>query len=78
MDELKFKKLALWQQQAANIACDIDRYLQALSLFGDDDNFVVWLDGSVGLIDHAKSMTFGEFQPTNRRGLIDCVCISGR
>lgn len=76
MDESQFKKLALWQQRAAQIECSFERHFEALQLFGHDDNFVVWADGSVGITDPTKSKTFGEFQPTNRLGLIDCIYIS--
>jgi hypothetical protein len=58
MDESKFKKLALWQQRSAQIECKFERYFEALQLFGDDDNFEVFTDGSVGVIDHNAVQTF--------------------
>jgi hypothetical protein len=60
MNESQFKQLALWQQRAAQITTDFERYAEALALFGEDPNFDIWLDGTVGFIDHSKSMTFGE------------------
>jgi hypothetical protein len=60
MNEEQFKRLALWQQRADLIQCKVERYFEALQLFGDDDNFEVWLDGSVGFIDHSKAQTFEE------------------
>ncbi len=60
MDEAQFKKLALWQERAAQIGCSFARYDAALELFGEDNNFMVCPDGSVGFIDHSKAMTFAE------------------
>ena len=58
MNETQFKSLALWEQRATQIGCSFERYFQALRLFGNDANFQVWLDGSVGFIDHSKAQTF--------------------
>lgn len=60
MDEATFKRLVLWQTEAATILDSFERFFAAMDLFGDDDNFQVWPDGSVGFIDHSKAQTFGE------------------
>lgn len=65
MTEDQFNRLLLWQSTAATFTNDFERYCAASEEFGNDQNFIVWLDGTVNFIDRANGMTFGEYCDDN-------------
>ena len=62
MNEQKRDRIILWQTLAEDYPPGFMRYTAALEMFGDDEEFIVWPDGSVGFSKPISdsSPTFGD------------------